>query len=320
MLRAVATFTWPAPAELEEFLRRRGIQNIEEFRGIEAGSVNSNFSLVAGGERYFLRLYEEQDLDGACSDAALTEELGRRGVPTPATVAPLGGAGSVEMLASRPAVLLEWAAGAPSCQRAVTPSRARAVGEALARVHRASAGLTASPGRFGPDALRRRLDTIESSRLGAEAAPLRAALDRVVAERTATPVGLIHGDLFRDNVLWEGERLVALLDFESASIGSYAFDLAVTVLAWCFGDDFEAPLMSAMVEGYESVRPLEQAERAALWNEARAVAVRFAITRITDYALRTEGTGVLKDYRRFLARLEALEVMGAEAFQGSMGL
>jgi len=319
MLGAVATFTWPERRDLEGFLRRRGIQNLEEFQGIEAGSVNSNFRVVAGRERYFLRLYEEQELGGARADAALTDELRRRGVPTPATL-PAAGTSSVEVLASRPAVLLEWAPGAPSCQRAVSEARARAVGEALARVHRAGEGLTASPGRFTPDALRRRLDAIDSSRLAEQAPPLRAALDQVVASRVATPTGLIHGDLFRDNVLWEGERLVALLDFESASIGSYAFDLAVTLLAWCFGDGFEAPLMRAMVAGYESVRPLEEVERAELWNEARLVALRFTITRITDYALRTSGTGVLKDFRRFQARLAALDAMGPRGLRDLAGL
>jgi len=277
--------------------------------------------MVAGGERYFLRLYEEQDFGGARADAALTDELRRRGVPTPATIPGADeGKGSVEMLASKPAVLLQWARGEPSCQRAVSPARARAVGEALAQVHRAGVGLAASPGRFNPDALRRRLDAIGSSRLADQAPPLRAALDRVVAARAATPTGLIHGDLFRDNVLWDGDRLVALLDFESASIGSYAFDLAVTLLAWCFGDGFEAPLMRAMVAGYESVRPLEDVEREALWNEARLVALRFTITRITDYALRTSGTGVLKDFRRFQARLAALEAMGPRGLRSLVGL
>ncbi len=275
--------------------------------------MNSNFRLEAtcdGTRRtYFLRLYEEQELEGARGEAALTDELARRGVPTPRSIGP------VELLASRPAVLLEWAEGDHTCQRAVSASRARAVGEALARVHRAGEGLEAHAGRFTADALRERLDVVGSSRLASEAPRLRAALEDAVAHRHALPRGLIHGDLFRDNVLWQGDRIVALLDFESASLGSYAFDLAVTLLAWCFGDGFEPGLMRAMVEGYESVRALEDVERAALWNEARFCAVRFSITRITDYALRTQGAGVLKDFRRFLARLDALEKMGDANFR-----
>jgi len=269
--------------------------------------------VVAHGARYFLRLYEEQDLQGARAEAARTEQLRRRGVPTPAAI------GEVTPLAARPAVLLVWIEGTHSCQRGVSPARARAVGEALAKVHRAGESVHAPQGRFTPAALSERLVTIEASALAAEAPRLRAALGEVVAARATTPTGLIHGDLFRDNVLWDGDHLIALLDFESASLGSYVFDLAVALLAWCFGDAFEAPLMRAMVQGYVSVRPLDDAERAALWNEARFAAVRFTITRITDYALRAEGSGVMKDFRRFEARLQELEKMGTEGFRALVG-
>jgi homoserine kinase type II len=122
----------------------------------------------------------------------------------------------------------------------------------------------------------------------------------------------VHGDLFRDNVLWgdEGE-LAALLDFESASDGVLAYDLAVTLLAWCFGDTLSSPLARAMVAGYEAERPLAVAERAGMLAEACVAALRFTITRVTDYAMRVvTGPRVLKDYRRFLARLDALEALG----------
>ena len=74
----------------------------------------------------------------------------------------------------------------------------------------------------------------------------------------------LHGDLFRDNVLWRGGRIAALIDFESAARESYAFDLMVTILAWCTGDGLDPALARAMCEGYASVRPLTDAERRGL--------------------------------------------------------
>jgi homoserine kinase type II len=142
---------------------------------------------------------------------------------------------------------------------------------------------------------------------------IAARLDRAEQERDRTlPSGIIHSDLFRDNVLWQGEALVALLDFESACEGSFAYDLMVTVLAWCYGDDFDEGLVRAMFEGYAARRPLSPAEIAALGTEARFAALRFTVTRITDYTMRSGiGERVMKDYRRFWLRHERIAELGA---------
>jgi homoserine kinase type II len=121
-------------------------------------------------------------------------------------------------------------------------------------------------------------------------------------------MGVVHGDLFKDNVLWNGTRVVALLDFESASHGLFAFDIMVTLLAWCYGDAFDQTLVSAMLGAYVARRPLGRAERAALLVEGALACLRFATTRITDFSMRAApGQAPLRDYRRFLARLSALE-------------
>jgi homoserine kinase type II len=122
------------------------------------------------------------------------------------------------------------------------------------------------------------------------------------------PTGVIHGDLFRDNVLFQGDDIAALLDFESASHGPLVFDLMVTILAWCYREAFDAALVHALLSAYVRRRPLERAERAALPVEGALACLRFATTRITDFSMRAPaGTPPLRDYRRFLARLEALE-------------
>jgi homoserine kinase type II len=169
-----------------------------------------------------------------------------------------------------------------------------------------------SGGRFQPEHIRARLARIrqESPEHARDADSIEARLDRYVAARAATlPSGVIHGDLFRDNVLFHGEQIAALLDFESASHGRFAYDLMVTLLAWCYGDDaFDLPLVAAMLSGYKRVRPLTAAEREALPVEGAIACLRFATTRISDFSARAEpGKPPLRDYRRFLSRLEAIE-------------
>jgi homoserine kinase type II len=298
----MAAFTTPSEDELRAFLQAAGLGNYEKFQSVEGGSVNSNFSFFASGRRWFLRIYEEQDDRGAAAEQAMVAALARGGVRTP--VAAFSG-----RLANKPAAILPWVDGAMSCQRGVSTERAAAVGAALARVHVAGEGLALPEGRFHVGALEARLDRITPAY---PVERLRRTLHELAAARDASiPHGLIHGDLFRDNVLWGSDtEIAALLDFESASRGAFVYDVAVTLLAWCYGDALEAPLARALASGYGSVRPLAEAEKHALYTEARLAAVRFTITRITDYAMRGGEGRVMKDWRRFLARLDALEAMG----------
>ncbi|HVJ92219.1 MAG TPA: phosphotransferase, partial [Labilithrix sp.] len=138
--------------------------------------------------------------------------------------------------------------------------------------------------------------------------------------RADVPTGLVHGDLFRDNVLWAETSsgcytIAALLDFESAHDGPFVYDLAVTILSWSYGAEFDTKLASAIVRGYRSVRELEATEREALYDEAIFAALRFTITRITDDAIR-----VGKRWQRFVERREAIERLGRRGFCEVLGL
>jgi Ser/Thr protein kinase RdoA (MazF antagonist) len=164
-----------------------------------------------------------------------------------------------------------------------------------------------------------------------EVAQIRELLAHYAARRCALPSGLIHGDLFRDNVLFAGvespvpsspalerpsseqvpdvsDRIVALLDFESACHGHFAYDVMVCMLAWCYTSHFEVHKARALLAGYQSVRPLSTLEREQLHVEGALACLRFATTRITDFALRTPAGAIpQRDYRRFLTRLDELQ-------------
>jgi homoserine kinase type II len=301
--------------------------DVTAVRGIPAGSVNSNYALtLGGGGQVFLRVYEEQQAASAAGEARLLAHLEAHGVKTPRPLSLVGGeaSGFIAEHAGKPVAVFPWIEGDSLCQKRVTPKAARQVGAALAEVHRAGDSFEGAPAsRFGEAQLASRLRGLEAMRLDADLTAIVARLGLDLARLASRPIvgqGLIHGDLFRDNVLWREGEIGALLDFESASRGSRPFDLMVTLLAWCFGDGLDHELVRALAQGYTAVRPLPEDEAAALHAEGSFAALRFSITRITDFELRPRGSGVFKDYRRFLARGRALDELGPRGLRALLGV
>ena len=323
----MATYTELAIDQAKVLGRAFGLE-VATVAGIPAGSVNSNYRLtLTDGTVLFARVYEEQDTAGAESEARLLDHLAENGVATPRPLPRRNRAGftftidarptAANGATTRPVALFPWRDGEILCQARVTPEAARKVGQKLAEVHQAGRTFgEPKPGRFRIPDLRARLSRIAEApdpSLSALVPEIRARLDRAERERDpGLPAGIIHSDLFRDNVLWQEGTPVALLDFESACEGSFAYDLMVTVLSWCYADDFDVSLVRAMSEGYAATRPLSPAEIAALGTEARIGALRFTITRITDYTMRSGlGERVMKDYRRFWRRHERVAELGS---------
>lgn len=298
---------------------------------LDAGSVNSNFAVhTKSGKRFFVRLYEEQDVEAASADLERLRKLCELGVPTPPPL-PRRDGGFVGSHAGKPLAVHPWVDGEILCLGRVTPAAAFEVGRALARLHLCTPFLGyVAPGRFGLDSLSQRLERVDraDARFSADTRRIRERIAHHVARSPSSlPSGMIHGDLFRDNVLWREDvlpgqnpeqgapdgraarpELLALLDFESASAGVFVYDLMVCVHAWCYGHSYDLSLVAALFQGYRSERPLDAAELAAVVPQGSLAALRFATTRLTDFSLRAApGQPPLRDYRRFLARLDALE-------------
>jgi homoserine kinase type II len=289
---------------------------LREITPIAAGSVNSNYFVETDRGRWFVRIYEEQESDGVAYEWRLLAHLQSRRLPVPERVAgPAPGALRVE---GKPTAVFAVVRGTESCQAAVTRERAAAVGAFLGRVHLATDDFAERrAGRFTKADVRARLDEAEAHRrpeLTGSIDGVRSALDEVDAHLPADlPSGVIHGDLFRDNVRFDDSAIVAAMDWESASDGTRVYDLAVTLLAWCFGDDLDLGLAATMCRAYDEKRPLAEVERASLRLSLMAAAARFTATRITDYYLRGDrgGSRVMKDYRRFSARLDRVRAFDA---------
>ena len=333
----MAVFTPLSRADAERVARAHGLPTPVEIIPVAAGSVNSNFFLVgADGTKVFFRVYEEQAEDGVAFEWALLDHLEGEGIEVAGRFRPEGhaqpGPGECRV-DGKPVALFELARGEMSCQASVTPARMAAMGSFLARAHQAAASFGwRKRSRFSPlQLLDERIPTIraavvEQPDLGPLADRLEAGLrDAELSARGSLeaplPSAVVHGDLFRDNVLWDGERIVAALDWESAALGDLAYDLGVVFLSWCFDDRFDPALARAFFRAYDAERPLEPVERALLRRRAIAGAVRFTVTRLTDYHLREAvGERVVKDFRRFVARLDALEGMSDEGFVEWIGL
>jgi len=319
----MAVFTELPPHEAQRVSLAHSLGAVSGIDPIAAGSVNSNFFLSTQRGRYFLRIYEEQETEGVAYEWRLLAHLEERGIPAPRRVA---GPGPGELrVGGKPVAIFHVVGGEQSCQAAVSGERARAVGAFLGRAHVGAASFEIRrEGRFREIDVERRLRRVDLAahpELTETVTTIRTAMAATPDWSRALPRGVVHGDLFRDNVHWEGNDIVAALDWESASDGILIYDLAVALLAWCYDDRFRWDLASAMVAGYQSVRELTEDERNAFVHALISAACRFTTTRITDFYLRQgEGQSLYKDYRRFLARLEAFKDMPPEELGRRLGL
>lgn len=312
MLRRMALLTPLSFESARELLEAYGL-DLSEIEPLAAGSVNSNFRLLTGsGERYFARIYEEQDQRGALAELEMVSELERARVPV-AKAVPRRDGQLVHEVHGKPFALYPWLEGEILCQARVDARAARAVGAALGRLHQCGDRFPSlGAGRFGPAELAVRLDLVDArgDEVLREAARFvrQKYTEYVPLRRPDLPRGLIHSDLFKDNVLWRGGEILALIDFESASEGPYLYDLMVTLLAWCYSDHLDRELAAALLQGYASVRPPSEAELESASVEAALACLRFATTRMTDYSLRAApGCAPVRDFRRFLSRLAEVE-------------
>jgi homoserine kinase type II len=294
--------------------------SIRQVTGLVAGSVNSNFVLeLMDGSQLFLRLYEEQDAHGALAEAKLLHWLVAKGVPAVAPVRRQDGSSEIISIKGKATALFPWNTGSIRCLQTVTESDLEQVGHALAQIHVAGSPQPRAS-RFAIEQLIQRCKHIEDH-ASPELAPWGPKLSKLLVNlqdqlRHFPPQGLCHGDLFRDNVLWNGNSLACLLDFESAAQGCFAFDMAVTMWAWCYTDQLEIPRFQALLRGYRQVRSWDKQDLESFYMQAQLAALRFTVTRITDYAMRSgQSANEQRDFQRFWARYQALIAQGERGIQ-----
>jgi homoserine kinase type II len=283
----MAVYTEVSDEALRDFIALYDIGEVVSFKGIAEGVENSNFLLRTSRSQFILTLYEKRvkaaDLPFF---VGLMEHLAERGVTCPQPVRNRRGEPLGE-LEGRPAAIVTFLDGL--WIRRPKVEHCGEVGQALARMHLAGAD-------FGL----RRINalSLEGWPLLFDAAAGRAnEVAPHLREETAAelgfletnwpkglPSGVIHADLFNDNVFFLGDRLSGLIDFYFACNDALAYDLAICFSAWCFesGAEFNVSKGRSMISGYERVRRLDNAEIEALPILARGAALRFMLTRLVD--------------------------------------
>jgi homoserine kinase type II len=323
-------FTRLSDADLALVARTFALGEVRAAAGVEAGTVNSNYRLETARGVFFARVNEGKAEEDVAYEAELVDYLAARGVATP----PALRADDARPWAKLPfglVTVFPWIDARPLSTSALAAADCARAGEALARLHTVAAGfLHRRESRYRFDAIVARWRGLPAAPPGsplalaiADTGDEIARLEAVQAERASLPRGVIHGDLFVDNVLVDARGEFVLLDFEQASDGTLAYDLAVCVNAWCYTSTFQPARAQALVAGYQRVRPLGADERAGLFTEARAAAMRFTVTRITDVELDPRATPTVKatkDFRRYHARLVELRGLGDAGFSRLVGL
>ncbi|MDZ5647336.1 homoserine kinase [Nitrospirillum sp. BR 11828] len=310
----MAVYTEVTDEELRAFIADYAIGDVISCKGIAEGVENSNYLLVTTQGPYILTLYEKRvnpaDLPFFLG---LMRHLAARGITCPQPVPGRDGE-ALRVVAGRPAVIVTFLTG--MWPRRILPDHCAALGTALARLHLAGADYSV------PRANSLSLDgwraLVAATADGADGVKpgLQAALAEELAAlsalwpgrdgRPGLPQGIIHADLFPDNVFFHDGALSGLIDFYFACSDMLAYDLAICLNAWCFEPDgaFNVTKSRLLLTNYAKVRPLTAAEVAALPLLARGSALRFLLTRLYDWVNTPAGALVKrKDPLEYLHKL-----------------
>lgn len=315
----MAVYTQLAQEQLERISQAFGLGPLRSFRFVPEGSINTNVLLECEKGRFFLRhttVRQPLDLE---FEAGLLDHLGQAHFPAP-SMRRAGAAPYFEIAGGR-ACIFPYLAGEELTRRALTVSHLERLGEELGKFHRLGQsfmGDRANP--YGPSVVRSWLTALlghADQELGQIAEELLSYLERAQSlDRGLAPRGVIHADLFMDNVKWVGDRVSAFFDFEMACRDELMLDFAITLNAWCFDGGYQEELCQALVRGYMRERPPAPVEREAVYSRALFGAVRYTASRIRDFHLSSLPAEKLskKDFRTYLARARTLNQLGADGF------
>ncbi len=305
----MAVYTDITEIDLKHFLAQYDVGELTSYKGIAEGVENSNFLLHTTKDPLILTLYEKRvEKSDLPFFLGLMQHLSERGLSCPLPL-PRRDGELLGELSGRPAALISFLEG--MWLRKPEAKHCREVGKALAGMHLAGEGFDIKrPNALSLEGWKvlweksaERADEVETgleAEITAELAYLEAHWPKNL------PAGVIHADLFQDNVFFLGDELSGLIDFYFACNDLLAYDVSICLNAWCFEKDgsYNVTKGSALLEGYCSVRPLSDEEREAMPVLARGSALRFFLTRLYDWLTTPEGALVVKkDPLEYLRKL-----------------
>lgn len=284
----MAVYTDVTAEELADFLSGYEIGELLSYKGIAEGVENSNYLLHTSAGYFFLTLYEKRvAVDDLPFFLGLMAHLASHGIRCPQPVANRKGE-ALGRLAGRPAAIIDFLEGV--WPRKPNATHCAAVGQALAKMHLAGADFAMTRANaLSVEGWRPLFEQAAARADGVQHglhALLAAEIDHLEKHWPASlPQGVIHADLFPDNVLFLGDKLSGLIDFYFACNDTLAYDVAICLNAWCFESDhsFNVTKARAFLNAYTRERKLSEAEERALPLLARGAAMRFLLTRLVDW-------------------------------------
>jgi len=309
----MAVYTELHKSFLEELADDYNFGRLGGVAGIPEGSVNSNYLLETAKGKFLLRIDEVKSESEVRREIDLLAFLRKHSFPCPHPVQDRMGR-YYRDYESKCVSLYKYHEGRVPVVARLRPSQLETIGRTLGELHVIGKGYKKGiDNRFSFERIADLYLTVRN-RLPNYFRKITRTLEDEIDYLTRylegkLPKGIIHGDLFADNLLFRGEKLTAVLDFEAACRGKFIFDIATAVNALCFVDGgYSLDRFRYLLHGYESVRTLSLAEWDAFPNELRYSSLRFTVTRLHDFFLKpTQGAGrVDKDFREFFDRLRVL--------------
>ena len=307
----MAVYTEVSDEDLRAFAAAYDFGEIVSCKGIAEGVENSNYMLQTAAGPFILTLYERRvNPKELPFFLGLMEHLARSGVQCPVPLKGRDGE-ALRTLCGRPAAVISFLKG--MWPRRITVDHCAELGKALAGLHRA--GMTYTMTRENSLSLAGWKDLY--ARTGAAAEDIEKGLGALLGGELDTlgktwpragalPTGVIHADLFPDNVFFLDGKCSGLIDFYFACNDFLAYDIVICLNAWCFEPDgaFNITKAHRLFSAYEAVRPLTKAEKDALPVLARGAAMRFLLTRLYDWVNTPPGALVKpKNPREYLQKL-----------------
>jgi len=305
----MAVYTEVSDEALDEFLEVYDLGQVLSLKGIAGGVENTNYMLHTEAGTYILTLYEKRVAEADLPFfVGLMDHLSHKGFPCPAPIRDRNG-NALGKLCGRPAAMVSFLEGMEV--KHPSPEHCFMAGQTMATMHEAAIGFDITRvNALNPTGWP---ELAEAAQAGADT--VEAGLAKLITDElnfaqnnwpTLIPEGVIHADMFKDNVFFLNGELSGVIDFYFACNDFLAYDLAVGINAWCFDDDWQflSEHSAALIAGYTSKRALEPQEIEALPVLCRGAALRFLLTRVNDWLNVPPGALVVPhDPKAFSTRL-----------------
>lgn len=308
----MAVYTHLDKADFESILQQYDVGTFESFEPIRQGVENTNYHVFTTQGRYILTIFEKRvNAADLPFFFAFTSYLTDNGIVCPSALKDRDGK-ILNILNNKHYALISWLPGTDVATKDITPQLCEQLGRLVARMHRAACGFNQSrPNDLnvaGWKALAEKIGPLANN--VADGLEMKIAQDLKKIQRdwpANLPSGVVHADIFPDNVFIKDDRIYGVIDFYFSCRDAFIYDLALVVNAWCFDENHHwvQQRWDSLYEGYKSIRPLNRDEKDSFQLIASGAAMRILMTRLHDWVFHDDAALVTpKDPKEYIKKLD----------------